>query len=347
MLGTGLGPAVARFTGIGPVSSPRPRCAGWRSVGRGRATLLTLCLTLCPMGQTAWAEGDREGKEPRWIPSINLGFGAFEYKANSAVENRINRPAHAGKQSSSISQFNFQLGAELMGPMFEGLPGRPRRFVQGGARYNPVSSDEIFRLGDIGTPEDAIESFQDRLARSRRIGCETNPDLTCPTAEPGEFSGQGSEIQADLSNPSWYASFGVAFNLPLSRDWLFQIKPSVAYTRETFDLTGKLTTVTEPAPEIFEVHRSVAHESSTDHSLGPGLELALMMLRSNRPITVSLYVDTRFMWLISDSTTTFSDPAASYSVSRDDFTIRGGAGLRFNWMGFGGQERTVAQLPDV
>jgi iron complex outermembrane receptor protein len=299
------------------------------------------------MGQTAWAEGDREGEAPRWIPSINLGFDAFEYTADSAVENHINPPVYEGKHSSSIDEFNFQLGAELMGPMFEGLPGQPRLFVQGGARYSTFSSDEIFRIGDIGTPEDAIKSFQDRLANELRRGCETNPRLECSTAEPGEFSGQGSEIQADLADPSWYASFGVAFNLPLSRNWLFQIKPSVAYIGETVDLTGTLTTVTEPAPEIFEVHRSVAHGSSTDHSLGPGLELALMMLRSNRPITVSLYVDTRFMWLIGDSTTTFSDPAASYRVDRDDFTIRGGAGLRFNWMGFGGRERPVARSADV
>ncbi|MCH7708553.1 MAG: TonB-dependent receptor [Myxococcales bacterium] len=299
------------------------------------------------VGQTAWAQGDREGEEPRWIPSIQLGFDAFEYNADSAVENFINPPAHEGSQSGSIDQLNFQLGAELMGPMFEGLPGQPRLFVQGGARYNTFSSDEIFRIGDIGTPEGPIKSFQDRLALERARGCETKPTITCSTAEPGEFSGQGSAIQADLSDPSWYASFGVAFNLPLSRNWLFQIKPSVAYIAETIDLTGELTTVTEPAPEIFEVHRSVANESSTDHSLGPGLELALTMRRSTRPITVSLYVDTRFMWLISDSTTTFSDSVASYRVDRDDFTIRGGAGLRFNWMGFGGRERPVARPADV
>ena len=113
---------MPRFGGIGLVSSPRLRRAGWSPAGRAGATLLTLCLTLCPMGQTAWAEGDRESAEPRWIPSINLGFDAFEYNADSAVENHINPPANDGKQSSSIDQFNFQLGAELMGPIFEGLP---------------------------------------------------------------------------------------------------------------------------------------------------------------------------------------------------------------------------------
>ena len=44
------------------------------------------------------------------------------------------------------------------------------------------------------------------------------------------------------------------------------------------------------------------------------------------------------LWLISDPTTTFSDPAglATYTVTRDEFGVRGGAGLRFSWKGLGG-----------
>jgi hypothetical protein len=40
--------------------------------------------------------------------------------------------------------------------------------------------------------------------------------------------------------------------------------------------------------------------------------------------------------LVSGSTTTFADPAgvATYSVTRDDFGVKGGGGLRFSWVGF-------------
>jgi hypothetical protein len=42
------------------------------------------------------------------------------------------------------------------------------------------------------------------------------------------------------------------------------------------------------------------------------------------------------MWLVSDSTTRLADTngVATYSITRDDFGIKGGGGLRFSWMGF-------------
>jgi hypothetical protein len=52
-------------------------------------------------------------------------------------------------------------------------------------------------------------------------------------------------------------------------------------------------------------------------------------------VRVSLYADVRFLWVISDRTTEFSDSVATYEVERDPFGIRGGAGLRFSWVGFG------------
>jgi hypothetical protein len=86
---------------------------------------------------------------------------------------------------------------------------------------------------------------------------------------------------------------------------------------------------------VFEVTRSIATTGTTDHNLGVGLELALDLFRTVRPITSALYVDLRCMWLISDPTTTFADDAgvASYEVTRDTFAVRGGVGLRFSWKG--------------
>jgi hypothetical protein len=93
----------------------------------------------------------------------------------------------------------------------------------------------------------------------------------------------------------------------------------------------------------FFVHRSNQNTSITDHSVGAGLEVALALFRSVRPIRVSLYAEARFMWLVSGSTTTLAnDPkpidalngVATYTVMRDEFGIKGGGGLRFSWVGF-------------
>jgi hypothetical protein len=63
------------------------------------------------------------------------------------------------------------------------------------------------------------------------------------------------------------------------------------------------------------VHRSTANFSTTDHSVGPGLELAMAFL-SPRPIRVSIFAQIRALWLVSDKTNSVTDSAgvASYSV---------------------------------
>ena len=96
------------------------------------------------MGQAAWAEPDHE---PRWIPSIDFGLGTFTYSAEASVENALNPPAQEGTQSDPTVELPFRLGGELMGPIFEGLPGRPRLFVQGGVQLKTFSSDKIFKVG--------------------------------------------------------------------------------------------------------------------------------------------------------------------------------------------------------
>ena len=104
--------------------------------------------------------------------------------------------------------------------------------------------------------------------------------------------------------------------------------------------------MTEEQPDVFLVHRSVESASTTDHFLGPGLELEFVLRRSARPIAISLYADSRFLWLVSDRTLRFSGPtadpdgsptgSATYTVERDAMNIRAGAGIRFSWMGLGG-----------
>jgi hypothetical protein len=293
------------------------------------------------MGLAASAE---EVEEPAWIPSIDFAFDYFAYDADATVENNVNPPLVDGTQNSPNNQLILQLGGELMGPAFEALPGHPRLFVRGGAGLKPFSSDNIFQIGDIrGDTEQEIEQFERRRAQDLERNCEDAIPPACSTKDavlgaPEGFDNIGSEIEVDLLNPSWYASLGVAFEVPLAKNLLLQVKPSVAYSGEKIDMVGWMTTVTEPAPETFEVYRSAAETTITDHHLGAGLELALALFRDLRPVRTSIFVDARFLWLLSDPTTTFSDELglATFTVDRDEFAIRGGAGIRFSWMGFAG-----------
>ncbi len=281
--------------------------------------------------------------EPGWIPSIEMGLETFDYNVDTMVVNQINPPAWAGSQKEADRQTMFRVGAELMGPMFEDLPGRPRLFAQGGVQIRLFSSDEIFVDGDPNVP----------LEPERNVGqYQTNgfPALNLP----GDFVGQGSLIDSRFRDPSWYAGLGVAFSVPIGTKMLLYVKPSVQYSMEKIDLSGMFTTVDEPVPMVdpdpcgvgpsnpppcireFFIYRSSSDASVTDHSVGAGIEVALALARSARPIRVSLYAEARFLWLVSGSTTTFADPGgvATYVVTRDDFGIKGGGGVRFSWVGF-------------
>jgi len=288
---------------------------------------------------------DEAEVEPDWIPSIEAGLETFDYNVDTTVVNQINPPAWQGDQSDAERQTMFRIGGELMGPMFEGLPGRPRLFAQGGVQIRLFSSDEIFRDGDPIVP------FQPEtiLAQYPANGLEQ-------FELPGEFTGQGSEITGRFENPSWYAGLGLAFSVPIGTNTLLYIKPSIQYSLEKIDLSGALTTVDEPVPRVdptpcgtspptsppppcireFFIHRSRDKSSTTDHSVGAGIEVAVVPFRKVRPIRVSLYAEARFLWLVSGSTTRLADPdgVATYSITRDDFGIKGGGGLRFSWLGF-------------
>jgi hypothetical protein len=283
------------------------------------------------------AMSEKQGiSEPNWIPSIDVGFEIFDYNTETTVQNFINAPAWAGAQHEAERQLMFRIGGELMGPAFEGLPGRPRLFVQGGVQIRAFSGDEIFAIGDPGV---AAEPDQDVRSYGLR-GNFKGENL------PGDFEGQGSDVFGTFQDPSWYAAVGVAFSVPIASNLLLQIKPSLEYSLEKIDLVARLTTVNELDPHEdpdfitptrdFVVVRSRSERSATDHSVGAGLELALVLFRNLRPIRVSLYTEARFMWLLGGSTTTLGDRGgvASFSVVRDDFGIKGGGGVRLSWVGF-------------
>jgi hypothetical protein len=284
------------------------------------------------------AQADRHGEEhsePAWIPSLDVGFEGFSYDIDSTIVNLSDPSVYSETQGASVNQLLFRIGGELMGPMFEALPGRPRLFVQGGAGLSTFSGERAFELGnpdDSSEPEGGIARYE--------VNGPVGRDL------PFDFEGQGSWLDVRFQDPSWYAGLGIAFSVPTSDALSFYIKPSVQYNVQKIDFAGKLKTVYEPPPpgvdpadgpftRAFEVRESNAKFGTTDHSIGPGLEVAMGFLAS-RPIRFSLFGQVRFLWLLNDDTTSFTDADgfAHYSVTRDDFVVKGGAGLRMSWVGF-------------
>ena len=286
------------------------------------------------------SEEEEEFSEPAWIPSIEIAFDAGDYDTTSSVDSSVGQ---SGDNSRSPDNLMFRLGGELMGPMLGQLPGNPRLFGRAGARLVASPNVETLEIGGIGAPEDEIQSFvEDREAAIAR-GCQDDDPPSCPKVE--DIDGQGSDIRATFSQPSWYAGVGIAFTIPLPKDGALRIKPSVEYNGEHIDMRGRVTSVTEPQPDVFLVHRSLATDSTTDHFVGPGLELEFLLGRSARRFGFSIYADSRFLWLVSDRTLSFAGPTtdldgnptgtATYTVKRDSLNIRFGAGIRFSWTGFG------------
>jgi hypothetical protein len=61
-----------------------------------------------------------------------------------------------------------------------------------------------------------------------------------------------------------------------------------------------------------------------------------MGFRPFGPIRISLFGQVRVLWMVSDKTSSVADPngVASYTVERNDHVFKGGAGVRFSWVGF-------------
>jgi hypothetical protein len=290
---------------------------------------------------------EEEFSEPAWIPSLEVGAQGFGYDVDGTIVDHNGPSSWSGTGSESVNQLVFRIGGELMGPMFEDLPGRPRLFVQGGAGFSTFSGEEVFELKkpDIDDePETSIENYH-------RSGAGKN-------YYPIDFKGQGSRLSAKFQDPSWYAGLGIAFSVPTPGGLLFYIKPSVQYSVQEIDFVGMLTTVVETSPlgtvdpdpcgtdidlppclRTFDVRRSnkdaTVNFSTTDHSVGPGLEVA-MAFRSTRPIRFSLFGQVRALWLVSGTTNSFTDADgfASYSIERDGLVFKGGVGVRLSWVGF-------------
>jgi hypothetical protein len=232
--------------------------------------------------------------------------------------------------------------AELMTPGIQALPGRPRFFAR----------------SDVG----ATFATERNLARERSPTELPDPLPTEPYLSEEAVPGIGSQTTAEVQ-PLWIqAGAGIAFSFDLFERRI-RIKPSVEYSREEIDFTGKViravnvdTGISQqgfPAPPAVARRDSrffgialEGDESEVFHALGPGLELEMDTVRAG-PFVVSLFLNGRALKILGDTEVDFSatqtvsqpelipDPTtvtADWSFDKGAWSYGGNVGFRFRWL---------------
>jgi hypothetical protein len=95
--------------------------------------------------------------------------------------------------------------------------------------------------------------------------------------------------------------------------------------------------IADPPTAEFTTHRSVPDaKNETAHHLGPRLEIALMLSGRARPVRTTFFANISYLWILSDRTTQLMDAAgvARFTARRHGTELRGGAGVRINWVGW-------------
>jgi len=310
---------------------------------RSLTTIIPAAFLALLLGASARAQVFERLPEPDWIPSIEVGTEVFDFKGQNSVEGVVTR-------TSSIRQVFINVGGELASPAFSSLPGRPRIFLGAGVGIPTATENEQLAIGDPGNPfepETQVAGYLTRLDAAIRRNCylrpPDNPGGACPQPNVAGFDGQGADIRIDFDDPTWFANLGASFDVPVFEDVLLQVRPAVAYRGERPDIRGRFTSVTldalifadPPTADFTILNSATDRKSKTSHHLGPSLELGVVLSRKARPVRATFYLRGSYLWLLGDRRTTVTDGGGlvSYSVHRDRTSFRGGAGIRFSWLG--------------
>jgi hypothetical protein len=316
-----------------------------------RAALVVAIAIYVTSPAVAFAAAEEPGaNEPDWIPSFEFGFDAqFDDRKASVTSNFA--PDAASSDTNTITVLRF--GTEVLGPKLETrYLGRPRLLLRAGGQFGLVDKD-VLVSGDPD-PDDPEATLVAAIAE----GMIPNPRRdTLADLDPDTIPGQGSYVLARHNKrPTWYASLGAAweFPAPLYDGW-FRIKPAIEYTADEFRYDGLIVEAAEPASDVFEVTRLKQTQRVREHRIGPGLELEAGLM-DERPVTVSIFVAARLLFLVSDRTNDWGDvgnvateifddangrqPGSSagkdghFSVTSERHLFRFGGGIRISWMGF-------------
>lgn len=349
--------SVVRRLQWNKVQGARRRTSRTRAFGLAMGVGFVFFLLVGPTGLAVSAEADWSDEEEVeqdalqsefWVPSTSFSVSVHEEELDLVGENPV---AFSINNTESRTLVALRFGAELMSPVVDDLPLKPRFFVAGGVLWSPPGNS----LNKIRHETVEVDDYRDynlpaalRVFERQLEGNPTSTNFSGRTAD--SFEGQGNHVWGRQRNNAWYASVGSVFTLPRS-GYSVRFRPSVEYAGEVFDNEGEFSLLIDrnlgldPAPDPyapdFSLNTIALSKRETYHSLGPGMELELVN-QLDGGILLSFFMQTRFMWIVNDPGVKFSGDSRDLSdlefdVERKRFNFRGGMGIRLGFRDLGFQ----------
>jgi hypothetical protein len=290
---------------------------------------------------------DRKAEAGRWSWSVALTSGmtiqnefgvilpsvdVISFPAGTREPGPFREPA-TGSHLSVVPYVG--LGAEVMAPEFDSVPGDPRLFLN--AEFIP-SFAPVSQVAGEGVA--SIFILPERL--------ENDPQFFLQE----QISGPGSRLTAQTMTVVIAAALGVAFPFEV-RDRYVRVKPTVGWIRYGVVTEGLVNDVykddipgSDPAIGGANIRFVTLHDRGSDffNGIGPGLEIEVELGRfgSIRP---AIYMDGHAYRLLGNQTITLHDGAyfndalgeaiyrATWRFRVDDWMFRAGLAVRIRWVG--------------
>ena len=266
-----------------------------------------------PGADAAETDGDGEpakvvnSDNEKWQPSLGMGF-VLSYQDQAGSNNGGLGFLHPGTSDSIVSP-GFRFDASLASPvLFESLVGpfAPRVFAQVGTQL----------------------LLEDNFVAWRSIFTQSDSAITTETLVQSAVESQ------------WYLGVGLEFLIPAGeRD--IRLRTSVDYMSQTLSASGTSDITSKPEAGVtLETHYESPVAETTNHAVGVGVA-AEADVYSWRDMRVSLFLETRFAWLMDQNTINLravnvgdpSDPGFSdFTVIPGAFIAQGGGGIRIRWV---------------
>lgn len=257
-----------------------------------------------------------------WIPSLALGFGIQSQELDGETLASFADFSEGGS-ANDILTGDFRGRLELASPSLyeDGLA--PRVFVHSG--FSVPFSDEF------------VSERLNLTFGTNDPGFATSCAVTPPN--PAILSCDTRTRSTVTVNAYWHAGIGIDLTLPFDRRQ-FRLRPSLDYVGQAVEIEGRAERVLRGASNV-ELPGGTRIGASSDeeliHGLGPRLQLDVEVAEI-RELTISLFVEAGFFWMLSDrelraSRTDAAGESVRFEVELDGFAPQGGAGIRVAWTG--------------
>ena len=284
-------------------------------VGRVLATALLLGSATVAIAAETDGDGDPattvNSDHEKWQPALGMGFVL-------------------GYQNQQGSQSGGDVGRDPTTGEF--LPGTTDAMVSPGFRFDasvatPVLLPERTWVGRVLAPRLFAQVGTQLLLEDNFVAWRSIGSVQSTTTE--------TLVQSSIDS-QWYAGAGLEFVIPAGERKI-RLRTSVDYVGQTVSAfgTSDVTTRSTGNPAD-ETHYESPTSQITNHALGVGLS-AEAAVYSWRDMRVSLFLETRFAWLMDENSMTLravnvdSPDFSEFTVTPGAFLAQGGGGIRITW----------------